>query len=468
MTIINYPSCLTRICSLFLTPKNLVNLNLIIMSFSKFLYMCYDPYCQHNRASYQFDRIVNELTISSIISIYLLLFIVFVGLNANLHRGNKIISKRCYVCIYKTLKFIIIFILFFIYPIQIFISYCNSTVDIHLKYLYYFYIGFCFLFFILYCFIFYILLYLKKKLLKYYNVKKDSPQSQIKVDILENDNSNLDFENGNNTNIYEDDSKSKFLCESDNLRLLKKKNDQEKKKKKQIIDFLANTIKENNLETISYILGRKDKENEYENVFEKNDDKIYYENEMKILNQFNPENDELNQNYSVRYTYIDQNTETVGIRKKTLIKKKAKKKKLSIPKTNDNNNMDSEFIMNENDKELVNNIFNYSYMYMIFTVFYLFYLLISKLNYFISIDWLMIIIYFFMHLIDCFYIIIIYFVFFKNTSSQEYENLKYIGELEKLIKGKFLNGKIKIVYDDLANSYIADRFKGFINFDHEV
>jgi hypothetical protein len=189
---------------------------------------------------------------------------------------------------------------------------------------------------------------------------------------------------------------------------------------------------------------------------------------MKILNQFNPENDELNQNYSVRYTYIDQNTETVGIRKKTLIKKKAKKKKLSIPKTNDNNNMDSEFIMNENDKELVNNIFNYSYMYMIFTVFYLFYFLISKLNYFISIDWLMIIIYFFMHLIDCFYIIIIYFVFFKNTSSQEYENLKYIGELEKLIKGKFLNGKIKIVYDDLANSYIADRFKGFITFELEV
>ena len=102
-------------------------------------------------------------------------------------------------------------------------------------------------------------------------------------------------------------------------------------------------------------------------MFEKNDDKIYYENEMKILNQFNPENDELNQNYSVRYTYIDQNTETVGIRKKTLIKKKTKKK-LFIPKTNNNNNMDIEFIVNENNKELVNNIFNYSFMYFIFTV----------------------------------------------------------------------------------------------------
>ncbi len=140
MTMINYSSCLSRICSLFLTPKNLVNLNLIIMSLSKFFYMCYDPYCQHKRASYQFDRIINGLSISSIISIYLLLFIVFVGLNANLHKGSKIISKKCYICVYKTLKTIIITLLFFIYPIQIFISYSTSTVEIHLKYLIYLYI----------------------------------------------------------------------------------------------------------------------------------------------------------------------------------------------------------------------------------------------------------------------------------------------------------------------------------------
>ena len=462
MTMINYSSCLSRICSLFLTPKNLVNLNLIIMSLSKFFYMCYDPYCQHKRASYQFDRIINGLSISSIISIYLLLFIVFVGLNANLHKGSKIISKKCYICVYKTLKTIIITLLFFIYPIQIFISYSTSTVEIHLKYLIYLYIGFCFLFFILYCFIFYILLYLKKKLLKYSEMKNNFPKNELKVDVLENENTNL--ENENNTNIYEDDSKSKLFFQSDNLKLLKKKNDQESKTKKQIIDFLTNTIKEKKLDTISYILGRNDEEKE----FEKNDDKIYFENEMKMLNNYNPDYYDLNQNYTIKYTYVEQKTETFGQRKKTLlIKKTIKKPKLSTPNINDNNYMDGIFIMNENDKELVNNIFHYSYLYMIFTVFYLFCFIISKINYFISIDWVMFIIYFFMHLIDCFYIIIIYFVFFKNSSSQEYENLKYIGELEKLIKGKFLNGKIKLMYDDLANSCIADRFKGFITFDHE-
>jgi hypothetical protein len=157
-------------------------------------------------------------------------------------------------------------------------------------------------------------------------MKKNFPKNEIKVDVLEIDNTNLDNENENNTNIYEDDSKSKFLFQSDNLKLLKKKNDQESKKKKQIIEFLTNTIKEKNIEAVSYILGRKDEENEYEKEFEKNDDKIYFENEMKILNNYNPEYYELNQNYSIRYTYIDQQTETFGIRQKTLVKKKSKKK----------------------------------------------------------------------------------------------------------------------------------------------
>ena len=112
ITLINYSSCLSRIFSLFLTPKNLVNLNLMIMSVSRFIYMCYDPYCQFQRANYLFDRIMNELNISSITSIYLLLFIVFIGLDANLRRGTKKISKRCYVCAYKTLKFIVIVLLF--------------------------------------------------------------------------------------------------------------------------------------------------------------------------------------------------------------------------------------------------------------------------------------------------------------------------------------------------------------------
>jgi hypothetical protein len=65
-------------------------------------------------------------------------------------------------------------------------------------------------YFLFYIVLFFIFLYLKKKLLKYYEMKKNFP------------------------NIYEDDSKSKFLFQSDNSKILKKKNDQESKKKNKI------------------------------------------------------------------------------------------------------------------------------------------------------------------------------------------------------------------------------------------
>ena len=107
ITLLNYTSCLSIILSLFTTPKNLANINLIIMSTSKLIYMVYDPYCQYGKVSYQYDRILNELTISSILSLYLLLFIVFVGLNANLARGKGLLGKKCYFFVYYILKDIV-------------------------------------------------------------------------------------------------------------------------------------------------------------------------------------------------------------------------------------------------------------------------------------------------------------------------------------------------------------------------
>ena len=469
ITLINYSSFLTKIFSLLLTPKNLVNLNLMVMSVSRFIYMCYDPYCQHKRANYQFDRIMNDLSISSISSIYLLLFIVFIGLNANLQRGTKMISKRCYVCAYKTLKFIVIVILFFIYPIQIYMSYCSSKIEIRTPYLTYLYIIFLCLFNLLYCITFYILFYLKKQLFKFYEMKKNINQQEIKVDVLENENFNSNNNSINNSTInYEDESQAHFL-NSNEFVDIKKKNILEKKNKKQMIEFLTNVIKAKNIDSISYILGKKDAEIKYENEFEKNDDEVYFENEMKILDQFSTENDYLEQNYSIKYTLIKEQTN--GQKKQSLVKKKKKKKKLKIVNVNENTFEDSkklndDFIMNESDRELVNNIFHYSFMYMLVTLFYFLYLFFSRIKIFLRFNWAMILLYFIAHLFDCIYMIVIYFLFFKNTSSQEYENLKYIGELENLNKGKFINGKVKIVYDDLANSCIGERFKGFINFEH--
>ena len=458
ITLINYSSCLSRIFSLFLTPKNLVNLNLMIMSVSRFIYMCYDPYCQYQRANYLFDRIMNELNISSITSIYLLLFIVFIGLDANLRRGTKKISKRCYVCAYKTLKFIVIVLLFFIYPIQIFMSYCNCTIKIEIPFINYLYVAFCVLFFLLFSITFYIQFYLKKQLFKFYEMRKNHKKQEIKINLLEDKIEN----EGNESNIIstfnEGESNSKLL-NSYEFEELKKKNLSEKKNQKNIIEFLTKIIKEKKIDSVSYLLGKKDAEIKYEDEFEKNEDKVFFENEMKILDTFNEENND----FDVKYSYQEHNT----LKKENIMSKIKRKISLQIPEMKENTkNQSDDFIMNDNDRELVNNIFHYSFLYMLVTIFYIIITFISRVYIILRINWAMIILYYISHFFDCFYITVIYFLFFKNTSSQEYENLKKIGELEDLIKEKFLSGKVTMVYNDLANSCIADRFKGFINFKH--
>ena len=122
ISILNFTSFLSCIFSLFTIPKHLVNINLIVMSTSKFIYMINDPYCQYNKVTYKYDRVMNELTISSIASIYLLLFIVFVGLDTNLTRGKGLLGKRTFLFVYNCLKIIIVILLTFIYPTQIILS----------------------------------------------------------------------------------------------------------------------------------------------------------------------------------------------------------------------------------------------------------------------------------------------------------------------------------------------------------
>ena len=58
--------------SSLITPKTLVILNLIVMTLFKFIYMIIDPYCQYQKVNYTFDRIIDELKFSAIISIYLI------------------------------------------------------------------------------------------------------------------------------------------------------------------------------------------------------------------------------------------------------------------------------------------------------------------------------------------------------------------------------------------------------------
>ena len=88
----------------------------------------------------------------------------------------------------------------------------------------------------------------------------------------------------------------------------------------------------------------------------------------------------------------------------------------------------------------------------------------SIIRYIFSGIYITFVIFFIINLVDVQYIIIIYFVFFKNSIIQEYQNLKYIGELDKLTNKKGKGIKKYLNYENLKHSLIFPRFNDFINF----
>ena len=126
--------------------------------------------------------------------------------------------------------------------------------------------------------------------------------------------------------------------------------------------------------------------------------------------------------------------------------------------------MDEDFLLNENDLKIVNDIFGFSFLYMIVTIEFIFYNVLSKLPVFLIDYRLMFTIYFICEMVDAQYIIIIYFVFFKNIIVQEYKNLKFIGELGNLTNRNNKGQKIYLNFDNLKHSSIFYRYNDFINF----
>ena len=432
ITLLNYTSCLSRIFSLFTTPKNLANINLIIMSTSKFLYMIYDPYCQYGKASYQYDRILNELSISSILSLYLLLFIVFVGLNANLTRGKGLLGKKCYFCVYYILKTIVFIFLALIYPLQIYVSKYFATYyafnSLIVNYIYSF--GGLF-FFVVYIITFCVICKTRNKLFQYYNIKKVvEKKKDILINIIENDEDNL-----NSFYLNKESSNYEIYCQ---------------KKKNIIINFITQMILDNKIDIIDYSIGKDlDKQKKINYV---NDDIMYLEEEMKILNQYTKNDSNIN----IEKDIINEDEiNTYRLERKNLLTNPQEKKE----------EQNEDFVLNEDDMILVHNIFIYSFLYMLVTILYFLYFSFSKTGSVVGNAWLLLIVYTCIHVIELMYMLSIYSVFFIYSTSQEYKNLRFIGELGKYLKQKFNDiSKVFVIYKDFANSSISSRFKGIVNF----
>ena len=411
------------ICSLIRftisTPKNLVNLNLFIITITKFIYMIIDPYCQYKYVSYKYDRVIDELKFSGVISIYFILFIVFVGLNANLRRGKGNISKKNYICAYKLIKVIVIIILFCIYPAQISVSALLSQNDAQLGGMIVLVFGGLFLAFCLYVTTFWILFYLRNKLFKQYQIKKRNLRKEkIKITEIEN--------------LYDINNNEMEILNSENHLLSKR--EMTIKKNKNIIDFLIMIFQFNLIKEVDKAIDRN-KDNIIEDY-----ELMDFDKEMLIIDEYKTQNN--NDNIYIICDNINENQQ--------------------FNKSKTQNDSEEDFSLNESDLKIVNDIFNLSFLYMIVTIEFLLYN--SIIRYIFSGIYITFGVFFIVNLVDVQYIIIIYFVFFKNSIIQEYQNLKYIGELDKLTNKKGKGIKKYLNYENLKHSLIFPRFNDFINF----
>jgi hypothetical protein len=198
-------------------------------------------------------------------------------------------------------------------------------------------------------------------------------------------------------------------------------------------------IKSNLIKEVDKAINKEDLNYDMDNY-----ELIDFENEMLILDLYNKK--------------IEENSQIVIKNSNNL-----EENKLIKSKTNEEI-FEDDFSLNENDLKIVNDIFGFSFLYMIVTIEFVIYNILSKFPYFLTDFQIMIVVYSICNLVDAQYVIIIYFVFFKNNIIQEYQNLKYIGELDKLRNEKGKDHKIYLNYENLRKSTIYKRYNDFINF----
>jgi hypothetical protein len=179
-----------KILRLITTPKCLVILNLEVFSLTRTIYMIIDPYGLKKIFDKPTERILNGILISSIISIYLILLLMWIGLNHVFDESKSNLQKCVNLYFYKQKKYTIIVILILIYPYQIVVSYFTNLlkyqknedfITIYSSLLY-------FIFFISYIWSIKTMFTIREKLNNIYiNSNKIKEHSYKKITLLDND-----------------------------------------------------------------------------------------------------------------------------------------------------------------------------------------------------------------------------------------------------------------------------------------
>jgi hypothetical protein len=377
---------------------------------------------------------------ASIMNIYSILIIMWLGLNEVFIIGTKL-KKRVNRYFFIQKKYTLIFIIIISYPYFIFVNYLiysdqtimPNILKILLTIFNSIYNYLSIIIFIWGCVS---LCKMKDKLDSIYKLSQDKNKSIIpKVIINENiDNTYIESLAG----LMENENKI-IMYDNENINNNDVNHTNKKKVKKNIL-FLKKVFENNLYKEINDLIKNN---NDYE---DSEDYLIDYQSEIKILNIFNKENINLNSK---------NNLEQKNIKKSVTMFTSYEDKNNDYKEIND-------FYLSPNDKENITSIINMSFLFLIITIFLTIYIRFTQSLYFSSNYFILYFLIFFTSGFEILYIFCTYMLFFQNRLSNEYKNLKIIGEIEK-----FLNPKKNksLHFKEIKNLKIFKRLKDFINFE---
>ena len=441
------------------TPKNIVIINLCIMSTTKFFYLLIDPLNLHKTFGHIFERILFNLNYAGLGSIFSILVIMWLGIN-QVYNNPRIIDKQVGTFFYLQIKLTVYFILIVIYPYYISINYYNNKEKKTSKLTFLDILTYIYFLLILFAYIWggIILIKLKNKFNKIYYKSNNENNNQIIKKIIKNFNDEINY-----------DSKDVFLRRNDTL--LSRKIINKNKSDFINIDFLQQAFEKKFINEVNICINNNnifDCDNEINNnLLEFNDELIEFENEMKNLNEnFTIDNFNENKNKNEINNKNNKNNNIKNIKKKNISNSNIfnlRKTSLFSFYSNEKLINENDLLISELDYENMIKTYKYSFKFLLVNLILFFFQGFTEFLY----DYTPFSVFIKLILISFFelvYIFISYKLFFINNISEEYKNLKYLGEIENFFN-KDKKEKMYVKFKGIQNMKIYKRLKEFIFFD---
>lgn len=495
-----YGSILKRLIRLWSCPKYVILLNLIIACCSRFLYIIIDPFKLKGIFGRSIDRVLHELILSSTISVFFVLLLVWFGLftafdidndssnddKSHIHnyqkeekganqvsykdktkefgrtftkvvqnqiaaiKSIKVKKPSCLVH-YNKFKNAVNYILLIIYPAQIVMSIFRSqrTFDYMIASIFYLVFGIFMIMFL--SFFLYYTIRLKLVLtISYRNPENDS------IELIKN------------TNKKPMQKHVSEVTKGDIQQFVSEVN--KKENLKMIFGYIINPFQER-----GNLSQNEQRQEESKIEFEEEIMAIAYHEEDSSYNysiqETNQENEYMNEKERENLKY---NNDKETYSKKVVNDKKEERtnkkemKKSSIRKQNETQLIENEknkkngYHITKNDILVLNKIFCLSIFIVSISILVLVLGVVLSYSVILSNPTGTIILIIFTFLFETICILAIILLFVGSVSNKEYGNLKVIGEIENYLKENH-NKKIVFSNIDVSNAHVYNRLQTFLN-----